>query len=112
MRKLTFVLLFIGCVAGAQEAPPPPTLEPIPDGSPTTVQGEGPVAPTVTIRRLESGVIREYRAYGGRVYMVEVIPSVGPHYFLVDTDGSGNLVTRYNNFYPRLAIPNWILLQW
>ncbi len=111
MRKLTFVLLFIGCVAGAQEAPPPPALEPIPDGSPTTAQEEGPVAPTVTIRRLESSEIREYRA-NGRLYMVEVIPAVGPHYFLVDPDGSGNLTTRYNAFYPRLAIPFWILWQW
>ena len=111
MRKLPVILLFVACAAVAQEAPPPPNLEPVPDGSPGTLREEGPIVPEVTIRRTESGITREYR-YGGRLYMVEIIPNVGPHYFLVDADGDGNLETRYSDLDPRIAIPAWVLLRW
>jgi hypothetical protein len=110
MRKLPFILLFVACATGAQEAPPP-NLEPVPDGPPGTLREEGPTVPEVTIRRTESGIAREYR-YGGRLYMVEIIPNGGPPYFLVDTDGDGSLETRYSDLDPRIAIPAWVLLRW
>ena len=110
MRKLLYLLLFL---AGSTSAQPsqPPDLQPVPDGPPSVAPEKGPDVPEVTIRRVETGVIREFRL-GGRLYMIEIIPSVGPPYFLVDTDGDGSLETRYSDLDPRIAIPAWVLLSW
>ena len=110
MRKLLCLLLFL---AGSVSAQPsrPPALEPIPDGPPSVAPDKGPAVPEVTIRRVETGIIREFRL-GGRLSMIEIIPSVGPSYFLVDTDGDGSLETRYSDLDPRIAIPAWVLLRW
>lgn len=110
MRKLPLLLLLLAGAAGAQDAPPP-ELQPAPDGPPAAPADEGPVVPEITIRRTETGVTREFR-YGGVLYMVEIIPSAGPSYFLVDTDGDGSLETRYRDLDPNIAIPAWVLLRW
>jgi hypothetical protein len=97
MRKLMCLLLFLTGIASAQQSPPP-DLQPIPDGPPSVAPEKGPAVPEVTIRRVETGVIREFRL-GGRLYMV-------------DTDGDGSLETRYSDLDPRIAIPAWVLLRW
>jgi hypothetical protein len=107
MRKLLYFLLFLAVSASAQ----PSDLQPVPDGPPSVAPEKGPAVPEVTIRRVETGVIREFRL-GGRLYMIEIAPSVGPSYFLVDTDGDGSLETRYSDLDPRIAIPAWVLLRW
>ena len=110
MRKLMCLLLFLTGSASAQQTQPP-DLQPVPDGPPSVAPEKGPAVPEVTIRRVETGVIREFRL-GGNLYMIEILPSVGPSYFLVDTDGDGRLETRYNDLDPRISIPAWVLLRW
>ncbi len=110
MRKLPLILLFTACAA-AQEVPPQRQLESVPDGSPSPASEGGPIVPEITIRRTDTDVTREYR-YGGRLYMVEIVPSMGPPYYLVDTDGDGNLETHYSELDPRIVIPAWVLLRW
>ena len=113
MRPLPVGLIFIVTVAFAQEAPRPPELEPVPDGPPGAEETQGDITrePEVTIRRRAEDTIMEYRV-NGRLYMVQIVPRKGIPYFLVDTDGDGNLDTRYNDLDEGLAIPAWVILSW
>lgn len=67
--------------------------------------------PDVTIIQGGDKTIAEYRIHG-RLYMIKVTPKNAPPYYLVDTDGDGNLETNRNELTEDLLIPNWTLLQW
>lgn len=106
------LLLFASGLIWAQDTANPVGLQPIPDGSPDATHQQNVPAPEVTIRRRgDQGVLEEYRA-GGVLYMIKVNPSKGVSYYLVDTDGDGNLETRYNDLQSGMLIPAWVLLRW
>lgn len=65
----------------------------------------------VTIRGAETDVINEFRI-NGQLYMIRITPSKGAPYYLVDSDGDGDLETRWNELAPELLIPSWVLLRW
>lgn len=110
--RLWLPLLLLSSLSLAQEPPEPAGLEPIPDGSPEAEQSPGGPVPEVTIRQQgEQGSIEEYRA-GGVLYMIKIVPTKGIPYYLVDTDGDGNLETRYNELQDGMLIPAWVLLRW
>jgi hypothetical protein len=44
--------------------------------------------------------------------MIQIIPNKGVPYFLVDTDGDGNLETRYNDLSNGIMVPAWVILSW
>ena len=67
--------------------------------------------PEVVITPRDNGRVKEYRV-NGRLYMIEIKPSKGPSYFLVDTDGDGSLDTRENDVSNGIQIPSWPLLRW
>lgn len=67
--------------------------------------------PEVTIIQRDTDVIEEYRLQG-RLYMIKITPRHGVPYYLVDTDGDGNLETRRNEISENLLIPNWTLFRW
>lgn len=102
-----------GAADGPAAAPPPPEPRPQPDPGPNP----GPAQemfdgePEVTIVPRGRDVIEEYRIQG-RLYMIRVVPSHGVPYFLIDTDGDGNLETRRNELSEDLLIPNWTLFRW
>ena len=111
LRLLVLLLLASG-LAWAQDAARSPGLEPIPDGSPDAAGERAVPAPEVTIRqRGDQGSVEEYRA-GGVLYMIKINPAKGASYYLVDTDGDGNLETRYNDLQGGMLIPAWVLLRW
>jgi len=111
-RLLLPLLPLIASLSWAQESAAPAGLEPIPDGVPEAGQETGVPAPEITIRqRGERGSIEEYRA-GGVLYMVKVVPAKGASYYLVDTDGDGDLETRYSELGEGMLIPAWVLLRW
>lgn len=110
--RLLLPLLLIPSLSWAQETPTPAGLEPIPDGPPETGRETNVPAPEITIRqRGDRGSIEEYRA-GGVLYMIKVVPAKGAPYYLVDTDGDGNLETRYSDLENGMLIPAWVLLRW
>lgn len=110
--RLLIVLLLASGLTWAQNAAKSPGLEPIPDGPPAASREQNVPAPEVTIRqRGDQGSIEEYRA-GGVLYMIKIHPAKGRPYYLVDTDGDGNLETRYNDLQSGLLIPAWVLLRW
>lgn len=88
----------LALAAGAAPAAAPPELP-------------GDEEPEVTIIQRDRDVIEEYRIRG-QLYMIRVVPHRGVPYYLVDTDGDGNLETRRNEITEDLLIPNWILFRW
>lgn len=115
MRFRLFVLFLLASsgLALAQDSAQPPGLEAIPDGPPDAAVDEQSVAaPEVTIRQQgDQGSVEEYRA-GGVLYMVKINPAKGRSYYLVDTDGDGNLETRYYDLESGMLIPAWVVLRW
>lgn len=102
-----------GAADGPAAAPPPPEprSQPNPDPNPGPAQEMFDGEPEVTIVPRGRDVIEEYRIQG-RLYMIRVVPSHGVPYFLIDTDGDGNLETRRNELSEDLLIPNWTLFRW
>ena len=91
------------------ELPPPP----LPESSlpaPTGVD-EDELEPEVKIYKRNDAIIHEYRI-NGRLYMVKVVPRVGPPYILYDGDGNGSLESRSHQLDPAPIIPNWVIHSW
>jgi hypothetical protein len=65
----------------------------------------------VIIKGDKKEVISEFRI-NGQLYMIRITPKKGLPYYLVDSDGDGNLETRWNDLAPDLLIPSWVLLKW
>jgi hypothetical protein len=117
MLKLCLVplaLLFLAVRGVAAEPNEPPGLEPVPEPPelPDPVQsGEVLDEPEVTIVPGKEGVVKEYRV-NGVLYMVEVIPDVGPKYYLIDNDGDGVLESRRSQLHDNYNIPQWVIFSW
>jgi len=91
LRSLTALLLAAGLALTA--------------ATPALAQsGEAPT-PDITIRQEEQRLIREYRV-NGELYAIEIRPSSGPSYYLVDRDGDGNFERQEGD---RIAVPEWVL---
>ena len=96
-------------IAVAQTAPPPVPYPEAPAIPSATYRGEA-VEPEVTIIETEKGIVYEYRVRG-RLYMVRVQPQVGPPYFLLDTDGDGQMDVQQDRVWNN-SIPQWVLFSW
>ena len=100
----TAVFLLPLCLANAGEGVPE-----APDLPPRLESGQA-IEPEVTILETDKGRVTEYRIKG-RLYMVRIQPAMGPAYYLLDTDGDGELDVREDD--PRnISIPQWILFRW
>jgi hypothetical protein len=107
-RLLAAALLFLPVAAVAQEA----ATAPEPPRYPTGVEAldEPTPEPDVTIVEREKDTVFEYRI-NGRLYMIKVVPVVGPPYYFVDQDGDGNMETRATD-YTLIRVPQWVLATW
>lgn len=65
----------------------------------------------ITITRKGKKTIQEFRR-NGELYMVKVIPDVGPAYYLIDTNGDGNMDVRGSDLDKGININQWKLLEW
>lgn len=104
LLALTLALLLPPALAADRDGLP--DLAPPPPG---TVSDE--MEPEVTIRRQDDGRIEEYRI-NGQLYMVKVTPAKGPPYYLMDTNGDGELESRRGELDPKLLVPNWAIFRW
>ena len=89
-----------------------PVLESIPDGAPAPppLSSES-LEPEVTIIQRRDQTVEEYRL-NGQLYMVKISPEKGFPYYLLDSDGDGDLDTRQDELNPKLMIPHWVILRW
>lgn len=106
-------LLRLGLVIGMTAAYAEDDLEAVPDvpEPPSKVESGEPMEPEVTIIRRGKDTIEEYRVHN-RLYMVKVKPSIGPDYYLVDTDGDGEMDVRRTTLTSDMEIPQWVLFSW
>jgi len=101
---LLFGMMTVGVQAETAPVPDPPDLPP-------TVQSGTPLEPDVTIVRRGQEVVEEYRIRG-RLYMIKVKPKAGPSYYMLDSDGDGNMDVRRSDLEKDLQIPQWVLFSW
>jgi hypothetical protein len=113
MRRILPALLSILIVYAsnlmAKEAQPIVIPEP-PELPSQIVSGEN-MKPDITITREKKETITEY-SVNGSVYMVKISPEGAPAYYMVDSDGDGNLETRRSALEEGMEIPMWLLLSW
>lgn len=102
---LALASLLLAPQVRSADAPPPP---PPPSASPGGAEQE---QPEVTIVHRGEDTIEEYRLQG-KLYMIKVTPHKGAPYYLIDTDGDGNLETRRSEMTETPLIPSWILFKW
>jgi hypothetical protein len=114
IRASTAAALFL-CAVSIQklDAQPPPAPEPVPNPPPIPdrVRSGETLEPEVTITRRARETVTEYRI-NGRLRAIRVEPDNAPAYYLVDTDGDGDLETRRSSHGPDLLIPMWLILSW
>lgn len=84
------------------EIPPPP---------PELLEGDKHLPePQVTIIKRKDTTIEEYRI-NGQLRYAKITPSKGPAYYMVDTDGDGQLDSRHNDL-RNPPVQQWILYKW
>ena len=92
------------------EKPPENIEEHVPPADIIDKEKEHLAEPEVTIIKRKDATIEEYRV-NGRLRYAKIIPTSGPAYYLVDTDGDGDLETRHDDL-TNPPIQQWILYQW
>ena len=85
-----------------EELQPPPVPLPIVSGS--------VMEPAITIIKTEKETIEEYRV-DGVVQYVKITPNVGPSYYLLDTDGDGQLDITSDSIY-NANTQMWQIFSW
>jgi hypothetical protein len=101
-------VMLIAASVHAQDAAPPKVIE---HPAPAPAEGDSGLEPEITITERGETVIEEHRI-GGQLYAIKIIPKKGVPYYLVDSDGDGNMERRTNELVPSLLIPSWVLLRW
>ena len=113
-RLIALAALLPALALTAPSAPPPPPgtvpLEEVPTLPGQVTSGEA-LEPDVRIIQRNDQEVREYRV-NGRLYMVRIEPRNAPPYYLIDTDGDGELDTRQHNLDPGIMVPMWMILRW
>lgn len=79
--------------------------------APPSVGVEEDMQPEVNIIKRDDALVQEYRM-NGTLYMIKVTPKVGPPYYLIDTNGDGNLNARRSELDPAFAVPSWMIFRW
>jgi len=107
-RAIAGLALLLPLTLAAQQEPVDDV--PLPPTLPEPVQSGEALEPEVTIMESDKGTIYEYRI-NGNLYMIKVQPTVGPAYYLLDTDGDGQMDVRENRVWNN-HIPQWVLFSW
>ena len=109
LRRFFFLCLvshFASSAALATDAPlrPPPPLPEEPQKSTDIPE------PEVNIIHREDRTIEEYRV-NGVIRYIKIIPSHGPAYYMVDTNGDGFVDQRFDDL-ENPANNQWLLMEW
>jgi hypothetical protein len=111
MRHLIVLSLMLFLNQSFAEQAQEPAAVPEPPELPMPVESGETLEPDITIIRKGKKTIQEFRK-NGELYMVKVIPTVGPAYYLIDTDGDGHMDVKKNDLDKGTQVHQWKLLQW
>ncbi len=111
MRYFALLLSLVISPLLAGEKLPELQALPEPPPIPARVQSGETLQPEVTIIKRRDATVEEYRA-NGHLYAIKITPAKGKPYYLVDSDGDGELETRENDLQSNLLIPSWVLIRW
>ncbi len=107
MKRMMFILALWPISGWAEDQAPVPE----PPDLPLPVESDQTMEPDITIIRKGKNTIQEFRI-NGQLYMIRVKPDIGPAYYLIDTDGDGNMDVRGSDLDRGLNINQWKLLEW
>ncbi len=111
MLRFVILMLVAFPVFAVDESPPSPDpLPEVPKPPPPVESGEE-MEPDITITRKAHNTIQEYRR-GGKLYMIKVIPDIGPPYYFTDDNGDGYLDARGNDLDKGGRVNMWKILEW
>lgn len=88
-----------------------PAAVPEPPELPLPVQSGEEMEPDITIIKKGKDTIQEYRR-GGKLYMIKIIPQVGPPYYMLDKNGDGVMDVKKNDLDRNTNINMWNILEW
>ncbi|MGR8934636.1 MAG: DUF2782 domain-containing protein [Gammaproteobacteria bacterium] len=108
--SLMLVSAFWTAVAAAQDPDRPEAVPEVPE-PPLPVQSGEQLEPDITIIRKGGETIQEYRQ-NGSLYMIKVVPDIGPPYYFIDYDGDGNLDVRRSDVEAGMRINQWKIFSW
>lgn len=111
MRHIFAVILAVVSTIVLAEENLEPAIVPEPPELPLPVQSGEVLAPDITIIRKGKKTIQEYRR-NGQLFMVKVVPQIGPAYYLIDTDGDGGFDIKGSDMDSGTHINQWKLLEW
>ena len=72
---------------------------------------EGDLKPDITLQEHDNRTVQEYRI-NGKLYKVKITPSAGAPYYLMDTDGSGDMTWNSGTGNAASQVPQWVLMRW
>ena len=100
------IALVLGVLTGPATAASAKNPAPVPPPPPVdNSAADSELEPSVTITKQAEQTIEEYRA-NGKLYMIKVIPKVGPPYYLVDDLGDGKF-SRQEALDSSVRPPRW-----
>ncbi|QWF71286.1 DUF2782 domain-containing protein [Methylomonas paludis] len=88
-----------------------PAAVPEPPELPMPVHSGEEMEPDITITRKGEETIQEYRR-NGKLYMIKIIPQIGPAYYMLDTNGDGQMDVKKNDMDRNTNINLWNIFQW
>ncbi len=112
MRR--FILLSLLALPAFAVDEQPPKLEALPEAPDPILPAQSgeTLEPDITITRKSTKTIEEYRR-GGRLYMIKVIPVIGPAYYFIDNDGDGQMDVRRDDLdHGNSKINMWKIFEW
>lgn len=104
-------LLLLPVVALAQIPPEEPAAVPEPPELPMPIHSGEQMEPDITIIRKGEDTVQEYRR-NGRLYMIKVMPKVGPPYYMLDTNGDETMDVKKNDLDKNSIVNQWLLFEW
>ena len=93
-----------------QPLPPRPEVSRSQLPMPEVRQGNIPETDVVITTSRRDSSVEEYRV-NGRLYMIKITPAKGFPYYLIDTDGDGDMDSRRNDL-QWFPVNQWILFRW
>jgi hypothetical protein len=113
MRPLFLLILMVFPLFVLADDETPPKLENVPEvpTPPAQVQDGENMEPEITILRSGTKIIQEYR-HGGHIYMLKIVPDIGPAYYFLDTNGDDLFDARNSDPDRGSYVNMWKLLEW